>query len=74
VGVGFSPVKEDADAWALEGVRVVDFGHYIAGPLAATMLSDQGADVVHVDPPAVHAGTPTPTPSSTGASAGSAWT
>src|SRR6202165_2754751 len=36
---------------ALEGVRVVDFGHYIAGPLAATLLSDQGADVVHVDPP-----------------------
>jgi len=36
---------------ALDGIRVVDFGHYIAGPLAATMLSDQGADVVHVDPP-----------------------
>ena len=36
---------------ALMGVRVVDFGHYIAGPLAATMLSDQGADVIHVDPP-----------------------
>ena len=36
---------------ALTGVRVVDFGHYIAGPLAATMLSDQGADVIHVDPP-----------------------
>jgi crotonobetainyl-CoA:carnitine CoA-transferase CaiB-like acyl-CoA transferase len=36
---------------ALEGVRVVDFGHYIAGPLAAVMLSDQGADVIHVDPP-----------------------
>ncbi len=35
----------------LEGLRVVDFGHYIAGPLAATMLSDQGADVIHVDPP-----------------------
>jgi len=35
----------------LSGIRVVDFGHYIAGPLAATMLSDQGADVVHVDPP-----------------------
>src|SRR5213080_4029061 len=38
-------------AGALAGVRVVDFGHYIAGPLAATMLSDQGADVIHVDPP-----------------------
>src|SRR5215212_1617256 len=36
---------------ALDGVRVVDFGQYIAGPLAAVMLSDQGADVVHVDPP-----------------------
>jgi len=36
---------------ALTGVRVVDFGHYIAGPLAATMLSDQGADVIHIDPP-----------------------
>src|SRR4030095_10468624 len=36
---------------ALAGVRVIDFGHYIAGPLAAVMLSDQGADVIHVDPP-----------------------
>jgi crotonobetainyl-CoA:carnitine CoA-transferase CaiB-like acyl-CoA transferase len=36
---------------ALENLRVVDFGHYIAGPLAAVMLSDQGADVIHVDAP-----------------------
>jgi crotonobetainyl-CoA:carnitine CoA-transferase CaiB-like acyl-CoA transferase len=36
---------------ALDGVRVIDFGHYIAGPLAAVMLADQGADVIHVDPP-----------------------
>ncbi|HEY1298347.1 MAG TPA: CoA transferase, partial [Chloroflexota bacterium] len=36
---------------ALDGIRVIDFGQYIAGPLAAVMLSDQGADVVHVDPP-----------------------
>src|SRR5262252_2379404 len=36
---------------ALAGVRVIDFGHYIAGPLAAVMLSDQGADVIHIDPP-----------------------
>ena len=38
-------------AGPLEGIRVVDFGQYIAGPLAAVMLGDQGADVVHVDPP-----------------------
>jgi crotonobetainyl-CoA:carnitine CoA-transferase CaiB-like acyl-CoA transferase len=38
-------------AGALEGIRVIDFGQYIAGPLAAVMLGDQGADVIHVDPP-----------------------
>jgi crotonobetainyl-CoA:carnitine CoA-transferase CaiB-like acyl-CoA transferase len=36
---------------ALAGIRVVDFGQYIAGPLAAMMLGDQGADVIHIDPP-----------------------
>jgi crotonobetainyl-CoA:carnitine CoA-transferase CaiB-like acyl-CoA transferase len=35
----------------LEGIRVVDFGHHVAGPLVAVMLADQGADVVHVDRP-----------------------
>ncbi|NBE91781.1 hypothetical protein FE391_00325 [Nonomuraea sp. KC401] len=38
---------------ALRGIRVVDFGHHVAGPLAAVMLADQGADVVHVDRPGV---------------------
>ncbi len=36
---------------ALEGLRVIDFGQYIAGPMAAMFLADQGADVVRVDPP-----------------------
>jgi crotonobetainyl-CoA:carnitine CoA-transferase CaiB-like acyl-CoA transferase len=36
---------------ALDGLRVIDFGQYIAGPLAAVMLADQGAEVIHVDPP-----------------------
>jgi crotonobetainyl-CoA:carnitine CoA-transferase CaiB-like acyl-CoA transferase len=36
---------------ALHGIRVVDFGQWIAGPLAAMLLADQGAEVVHVDPP-----------------------
>ncbi len=38
-------------AGVLAGVRIVDFGHFVAGPLAAVMLADQGADVVHVDRP-----------------------
>lgn len=35
----------------LAGLRVIDFGQYIAGPLAAMILADLGADVVRVDPP-----------------------
>src|SRR6185503_2491149 len=38
-------------AGALNNVRVIDFGQYIAGPMAAMFLADQGADVVRVDPP-----------------------
>ncbi|MFA7295744.1 MAG: CoA transferase [Dehalococcoidia bacterium] len=35
----------------LAGLRVIDFGQYIAGPLTAMLLADQGADVIRVDPP-----------------------
>src|SRR5215510_5581436 len=35
----------------LDGIRVIDFGQYIAGPLAGMLLADQGADVIRVDPP-----------------------
>lgn len=35
----------------LAGVKVVDFGQYMAGPAVAMILADFGATVVHVDPP-----------------------
>ena len=38
-------------AGVLSGIKVVDFGHFVAGPLTAVMLADQGAEVVHVDRP-----------------------
>ena len=38
-------------AGALDGIRVIDFGQYLAGPLAALLLADQGAEVIRVDPP-----------------------
>lgn len=36
-------------AGILEGVRVLDFGRYIAGPFAATLLGDMGAEVIRVE-------------------------
>ena len=35
----------------LKGVKVLDFGQFIAGPAVAMILADLGATVVHVDPP-----------------------
>ena len=32
----------------LVGLNVVDFGHYYAGPMAAMLLADQGANVIHI--------------------------
>ena len=35
----------------LKGLRVIDFSHFIAGPLATMMLGDFGADVIKVEAP-----------------------
>ncbi|SEG83873.1 Crotonobetainyl-CoA:carnitine CoA-transferase CaiB [Thermomonospora echinospora] len=35
----------------LSGVKVADFSAFVAGPLAAEVLADLGADVVKVEPP-----------------------
>ncbi|WP_305984636.1 CoA transferase [Roseibium sp. MMSF_3544] len=35
----------------LSHIRVLDFGHYLAGPLVGMMLADLGAEVIRIDPP-----------------------
>ncbi len=36
-------------AGVLDGIRVLDFGRYIAGPYCATLLGDFGAEVIRVE-------------------------
>ncbi|SED67370.1 CaiB/BaiF CoA-transferase family protein [Streptomyces sp. Ag109_O5-10] len=50
-----APASASASAFAPEsvftGLKVLDASTYIAGPAAATMLSDFGADVIKLEPP-----------------------
>lgn len=36
---------------ALEGIRVVDFTQWMAGPVAASLLAQWGAEVIHIEHP-----------------------
>lgn len=35
----------------LEGVRVIEIGQALAGPLAGVLMADMGADVIKVEKP-----------------------
>jgi crotonobetainyl-CoA:carnitine CoA-transferase CaiB-like acyl-CoA transferase len=47
----FVPSAEHPARPPLDGLKVLDLGAYLAGPFAAMLLADLGADVVEVEPP-----------------------
>lgn len=44
-------ISEDTDQHLFDGLKVIDLASFLAGPCAATLLSDFGADVIKVEPP-----------------------
>jgi crotonobetainyl-CoA:carnitine CoA-transferase CaiB-like acyl-CoA transferase len=47
----FDPTRRQGLQGPLSGVKVLDLSAYIAGPYGCTLLADQGADVIKVEPP-----------------------
>jgi crotonobetainyl-CoA:carnitine CoA-transferase CaiB-like acyl-CoA transferase len=41
--------EEKSMTGALQGIRVLDFGRYIAGPYCAALLAERGVEVIRIE-------------------------
>src|SRR6202035_1040423 len=46
---GLRDKGEAGMAGVLDGIRVLDFGRYIAGPYCAALLAEHGAEVIRIE-------------------------
>jgi len=44
-------LENKSDKFLLEGIRIIDAASFIAGPSAATIMGDFGAEVIKIEPP-----------------------
>ena len=44
-------MENKSDKFLLEGIRIIDAASVIAGPAAATIMGDFGAEVIKIEPP-----------------------
>ncbi len=44
-------MENKSDKFLLEGIRIIDAASFIAGPSAATIMGDFGAEVIKIEPP-----------------------